>query len=274
MFHLSSPNVNRRGLLAAAGSIAALCATPFVASAQADRKPKIFVLVHGSWHGGWCWSRVAAELAQKQHRVFAVTQTGLGDRRHLAHAATHIDVFVDDVVNTIESEELEDVVLVGHSFGGIPVTGAAARISTRIRSLVYLDAGVPDVGESAISPLSPPEQQHRRQSAVMVDGVEVLTAPITLPAYWGVAGTDADWVLRRLTPHPFATYITPLQYDKDSWEKVPRTYVQCTAPHHPALGESQAKLRADPRWKWIEFPSGHDAMVSHPVELARALESV
>jgi pimeloyl-ACP methyl ester carboxylesterase len=274
MLYSSALNVNRRGLFAAAGSIAAVCAAPFAASAQADGKPKNFVLVHGSWHGGWCWSRVAAALAQKQHRVFAVTQTGLGDRRHLANAATHIDVFVDDIVNAIESEELEDVVLVGHSFGGIPVTGAAARIPTRIRSLVYLDAGVPDVGESAISPLSPPEQERRQQSAVMVDGVEVLAAPAALPAYWGVAGTDADWVLRRLTPHPFATYITPLQYDKDRWEKIPRTYVQCTAPHHPALGASQAKLRANPRWRWIEFASGHDAMVSHPVELARALESV
>lgn len=273
MLHSSSFNASRRRLLVAAGSIA-VCAAPFAASAQADRKPKNFVLVHGSWHGGWCWSRVAAALAQKQHRVFAVTQTGLGDRRHLAGAATHIDVFVDDIVNAIESEELDDVVLVGHSFGGIPVTGAAARIPNRIRSLVYLDAGVPDVGESAISPLSPTEQERRRQSAVRVEGVEVLTAPTALPAYWGVAGTDADWVLRRLTPHPFATYITPLQYDKDSWEKIPRTYIQCTAPHHPALGESQAKLRANPRWKWIEFPAGHDAMVSHPVELARVLESV
>ena len=128
MLHSSSLNANRRRLLVAAGSIA-VCAAPFAAWAQADRKPKNFVLVHGSWHGGWCWSRVAAALAQKQHRVFAVTQTGLGDRRHLAGAATHIDVFVDDIVNAIESEELDDVVLVGHSFGGIPVTGAAARVS-------------------------------------------------------------------------------------------------------------------------------------------------
>jgi pimeloyl-ACP methyl ester carboxylesterase len=230
MLHSSSLNASRRRLLVAAGSIA-VCAAPFAASAQADRKPKNFVLVHGSWHGGWCWSRVAAALAQKQHRVFAVTQTGLGDRRHLAGAATHIDVFVDDIVNAIESEELDDVVLVGHSFGGIPVTGAAARIPNRIRSLVYLDAGVPDVGESAISPLSPPEQERRRQSAVRVEGVEVLTAPTTLPAYWGVAGTDADWVLRRLTPHPFATFITPLQYDKDSWEKIIRGPISSARRH-------------------------------------------
>jgi pimeloyl-ACP methyl ester carboxylesterase len=270
MIHSHCLNVDRRQLLAGTGLIAAGCAMPFAASAQTGQK-KSFVLVHGSWHGGWCWSGVAAALAQKQHRVFSVTQTGTGDRRHLAGAAGHIDVLVDDIVNTIESEELDEVVLVGHSFGGIPVTGAAARMP---KPLVYLDAGVPSVGESAIAPLSPPEQERRRQSAVKVNGVDVLMPPNPLPAFWGLSGADADWVIRRLTPHPFATYITPLQYDKDSWENIPRTYVQCTMPHHPALGESQARLRADPRWKWIEFASGHDSMVSHPVELARILETL
>ena len=272
MMRSSFLNLNRRRLLTAAGSIAAWSVTDVTASAQADRKT--FVLVHGAHHGGWCWSRVAAALAEKQHRIFAVTQTGLGDRRHLAAAATHIDVFVDDIANAIETEELDDVILVGHSFGGIPITGVAARMPTRIRSLVYLDAGVPDVGGSAISPLSVPVQEQLRQSVVKVNGVDTLMPPNPLPAYWGLAGADAAWVKRRVTPHPFATWITPLQYNKDNWEKVPRTYVQCTAPRHPALAELQAKLRANPKWKWIEFPSGHDAMVSYPVELARVLEAV
>jgi pimeloyl-ACP methyl ester carboxylesterase len=272
MMRSSFLNLNRRRLLTAAGSIAAWSVTDVTASAQADRKT--FVLVHGAYHGAWCWSGVAAALAEKQHRIFAVTQTGLGDRRHLAAAATHIDVFVDDIANAIETEELDDVILVGHSFGGIPITGVAARMPTRIRSLVYLDAGVPDVGGSAISPLSVPVQEQLRQSVVRVNGVDTLMPPNPLPAYWGLAGADAAWVKRRVTPHPFATWITPLQYNKDNWEKVPRTYVQCTAPRHPALAELQAKLRANPKWKWIEFPSGHDAMVSYPVELARVLEAV
>src|SRR3984893_6361900 len=168
----SSHSEKRGRLLFAAGSAAVLSAAPYIASAQADQKPKTFVLVHGSWHGGWCWSRVAVALAQKRHRVFTITQTVLGDRRHLASAATHIDVFVDDIVNTVESEELDDVVLVGHSFGGIPITGVAARMPTRIRSLVYLDAGVPDVGDSAINPLSVPVQEQMRQSVVRLNGVD------------------------------------------------------------------------------------------------------
>lgn len=267
-------DLNRRSLLTAAGAIAANGLSPFTAAAQAEPKSKTFVLVHGGWHGAWCWSRLAAILAQKQHRAFAVTQTGLGDRCHLLGAATHINVFVEDVVNVIEAEELKEVVLIGHSFGGISITGAAARLSGRIRSLVYLDAGFPEVGESAISPLSPSEQERRRKTVIKLNGVDVLMPPTTLPAYWGVTGADADWVVRRLTPHPFATYVTPLQYDKDNWEKIPRTYIQCTAPRHPALGESQARLRANPKWKWIEFPSGHDPMISNPVELARVLESI
>jgi pimeloyl-ACP methyl ester carboxylesterase len=265
-------DATRRDLVAGAG-LATVAAIAGATTGNAQTAGKTFVLVHGAWHGGWCWSRVAAALVQKQHRVVAVTQTGLGDRRHLASAATHIDVFVDDIVNAIEAEQLDDVVLVGHSFGGIPVTGAAARMSTRIKSLIYVDAGVPDVGDSAISPLSPPEQERRRQAAVKLNGIDVLMPPTALPPYWGLTGADADWVLKRMTPHPFATWITPLKFDKDSWQKVPRTYVQATAPRHPALGESQAKLRADSRWKWIEFPSGHDAMVTHPADLVRVLES-
>ncbi|SMG06724.1 alpha/beta fold hydrolase [Paraburkholderia susongensis] len=239
-----------------------------------DGQPKTFVLVPGSWHGGWCWSRVVTALTRKRHRVFALTQTGLGERRHLAAAATHIDVYVDDIVNTIECEELHDVVLVGHSFGGIPITGAAARLPARIRSLVYLDAGVPEVGESALSPLSPEEQERRRRSALRLDGIDVLMPPAGAPAHWGIAGAAAEWVMRRLTPHPLATYATPLEYDRSSWEALARTYIRCTAFPHPHLIVRQNQLRADTRWNWIEFPAGHHAMVSHPEELACLLETL
>ncbi len=266
--------MHRRHLLVASACAAALSATITAHSQPAPgRTARTYVLVHGSWHGAWCWDRTVQELRTRGHRVFAVTQTGLGERKHLIGAADHIDVYVNDIVNLIEAEELNDVILVGHSFGGIPITGAAARLPGRINSLVYLDAGVPRPGESALSPLSPEEQALRRKAVVNVGGVEVLLPPSEVPSFWGLSGTDAEWVKRRMTPHPFATYATPLRFDDAVWEKLPRTYVQCTAPRHPALGAMQARLRGDRKWRWIEFAAGHDGMVSHPSQLADILAS-
>jgi len=266
--------MHRRHLLVASASAAVLSATsPSYGQPVPVRAARSFVLVHGSWHGAWCWDRTAQQLRMRGHRVYAVTQTGLGDRQHLLGAANHIDVYVNDIVNLIEAEELDDVVLVGHSFGGIPVTGAAARLSGRISSLVYLDAGVPRSGESALSPLSPEEQALRRKAVVPLAGVDVLMPPSEIPRFWGLNASDSEWVKRRLTPHPFATYATPLRFDDAAWERLPRTYVQCTAPWHPALGAMQARLREDRKWRWIEFAAGHDGMVTHPQELAEILAS-
>lgn len=206
--------MGRHGLAMATMAAASVLAVPTHGQPATAEARSTFVLVHGSWHGAWCWSRVAEELIAQGHRVFAVTQTGVGGRKHLAAAAVGIDVFVDDIVNLIEAEELTGVALVGHSFAAIPITGAASRISDRIRSLVYLDAGVPRSGDSAICSLSLPEQEARRKAAVPINGVEFLLAPNPLPAFWGLSGADADWVARRLTPHPFATYTSGLEFDE------------------------------------------------------------
>ena len=109
---------------------------------------KTFVLVHGAWHGGWCWRDVARSLRAAGHTVFTPTQTGLGERRHLLSDAVGLDVFALDVANVLEAEELTDVILVGHSFGGITITAVADRLPERLRHLVYLDAAVVHSGES------------------------------------------------------------------------------------------------------------------------------
>lgn len=267
--------MNRRNLFVTGASAAGLAMSGLagaqpVGSGGGDT-PRTFVLVHGSSHGGWCWARVMNELSARGHRAYAVTQTGLGDRKHLAAAAISIDVFVDDIVNLIEAEELKDVYLVGHSFGGIPITGVGARMPERIRSLLYLDAGVPRSGDSALSSLSPEEQARRAATAVTVNDVQFLMPPAKLPDYWGLSGADADWVARRLTPHPFNTYTTGLKFDEAAWNKVPRTYIQCTAPKHPSLSELKVKLHEDPRWKWVDFAAGHDGMVTHPKQLVEIL---
>jgi len=132
------------------------------------RQTHTFVLVHGVWHGGWCWSRVAALLRARGHRVTTPTQTGLGERSHLLSPAITMDTFVEDIVRHLEWEDLQDVVLVGHSFGGAPITGAADRVLERIGRLIYLDGAIMEDGETwfgllppdiAASPRRPPRRR-------------------------------------------------------------------------------------------------------------------
>ena len=129
---------------------------------------RTYVLVHGAWHGGWCWRRVAPLLAAAGHRVLVPTLTGLGERAHLLTPETGLSTFARDVMAVIEAEEAEDVVLVGHSFGGVVVSMVADRMAERIARLVYLDATVLRSGESPFSVLSagsPCRCRRRRRSA-------------------------------------------------------------------------------------------------------------
>src|SRR4051812_29010728 len=142
----------RRRLFMRASAAAPLALAALPATAQAPSGGgKIYVLVHGSWVGGWFWAPVAEQLRSQGHRVFTPTQTGLGERKHLLSRDVTLDTFVVDLVNVIEAEELRDVILVGHSSAGAPITGVADRMPERIRHLVYLDAFVLQNGQSSYS---------------------------------------------------------------------------------------------------------------------------
>jgi len=122
---------------------------PVAAEAQGSRPPRVtYVIVHGAWGGGWDWRRVDSILTARGQEVYRVTLTGLGERVHLANPSIGLDTHIEDVVNTIRWEELRNVVLVGHSYGGMVITGAADRVPERIRALIYVDAFLPDSGES------------------------------------------------------------------------------------------------------------------------------
>ena len=121
-----------------------------------------FVLVHGAWHGGWCWRHVAERLREHGHQVFTPTLTGLGERAHLLDANTGLSSCIADIAGVIAAEELQDVVLVGHSFAGPVITGVADRMPERLKHLVYLDALVVQNGQSALSLFSAEVQQERR----------------------------------------------------------------------------------------------------------------
>ena len=234
------------------------------------RETPTFVLVHGAFHGGWCWRRVADLLVAAGARVFTPTMTGLGERTHLLDADVGFATFVQDVAAVIEAEELEEIILVGHSFGGAVISGVADRLPGRIARLVYLDAIVPESGRSAIS-LLPPETQATRLAAAALSpgglGIPVPTGDIfDLPP-----GPDRDWVARHITPHPLASYTDPVVLAGPVGNGLPRIYIRCTDPVYSAVVPSYDRIKSDDGWTLLDLATGHDAMVSAPAPLAELL---
>jgi pimeloyl-ACP methyl ester carboxylesterase len=237
-----------------------------------------FVLVHGAWHGGWCWRRVVQALASQGHRVHAVTLTGVGERAHLMSSAITLETHISDVLQAIEAEEMADVVLAVHSYAGMIGTAVADRQPQRLKHLVYVDAIVPQPGESWSSS-HPSATREARLAASLASPDYSFPAPD--PALFGLEGEDHEWVRRRQTPHPGHTYQAPLDFDPVRVAAVPRTFVNCTRPQLASIDAIRLRLQ-DPRYwdgawqggagaRMVELQTGHDPMVSAPAELARIL---
>jgi pimeloyl-ACP methyl ester carboxylesterase len=233
---------------------------------------RTFVLVHGAWHGGWCWRAVAEMLRAAGHRVFTPTQTGLGERAHLLSRETTLDVFIEDIAQVLHFEQLEDVVLVGHSFGGIAISGVADRMPERLRQLVYLDSLILQHGQTALGQVPPDVAAARVQAAQESSGGLSLPAP-PATAFGLLRDEDIAAVGPRLTPHPMATYTSPLRLKHELANGVARTYIVCTQPGYATLARSRDLARAL-GWPLREIATGHDAMVSAPAELAAMLTDI
>ncbi|MBM7804988.1 pimeloyl-ACP methyl ester carboxylesterase [Geodermatophilus bullaregiensis] len=227
------------------------------------------VLVHGAWGGSWCWRLLLPLLWGAGHRVVTVTLTGLGERAHQLSPHVTLATHVQDVVTAVRAEECRHAVLVGHSYGGLVVTGAADRLADEVGPLVYLDAVVPTPGE-CWSTGNPPEVREQRRAAIERSGV----IPPPDPSIFGLAGADAAWVERRLTPHPGGTYDDPLDFDGGRWAGRPRFYLSCTNPVLPTIAPFHERVRTQPGWHVSEYDAGHNLQITHPQELAAALEEV
>lgn len=229
-----------------------------------------FVLVHGAFHGGWCWRRVAERLAAAGRRVFVPTLTGLGERAHLLGREVNLDTHIRDVVALFEAEELADAILVGHSYGGIVITGVAARIRESVRQLVYLDSALVEDGQAWSDALPAEAAAGRRKAAAESSGG--LSIPAPNAAFFGVLDpADQAWVERHLTPHPFGTFDQKMKWGGPIGNGLPKVYIDCTDPAVPGLAGVKARFRGKPDWPFIELKTGHDAMVSAPEELTRIL---
>ena len=202
--------------------------------------------------------------------MFCPTLTGLGERAHLLTPAVDLDTHVEDIVGVLECEELENVVLVGHSYGGIAITGVAARAPKRIRQLVYLDAALVEDGKAWSDALPPEAGAARRKAAADTSGG--LTMPAPKAEFFGVEDpADRDWVDRRMTPHPFATFDQKMHWGGPIGNGLPKVYVDCTAPPLAGLAAMKERYRGKSGWPFIELKTGHDLMVSAPEETAQIL---
>jgi pimeloyl-ACP methyl ester carboxylesterase len=229
-----------------------------------------FVLVHGAWHGGWKWRHVAPILRRSGHDVFAPTLTGLGERAHLARPGIDLDLHVQDVVAVLETEDLREVVLVGHSYGGMVVTGVAEHCAERISRLVYLDAFVPENGKCLLDYVerAVPERAARFRR----EGEE--TGSVAPPAVstWGVTRPEqAAFARPRENRHPYRCLTQPVRLANPRARELPRTFVYCSSPATGSFDQFAEKYRGDPAWRFYELKTGHDCMILVPEEVAAVL---
>lgn len=225
-----------------------------------------FVLVHGAWHGAWCWKRILPGIWAAGHRAFAVTLSGTGERAHQLSRDITLRTHVDDVAAVVEAEELQQAILVGHSYGGMVITGVADRLPERIARLVYLDAVVPLPGESWSS-THPEQTRQQRRQAIAASG----SIPPADPALFGLEGEDAAWVARRQRPQPGGVYEDVLQFDAARVASLPRSFIDCTAPALATIAVMRERVRRESGWQVAEIPTGHDPMISAPAELLELL---
>jgi len=229
-----------------------------------------FVLVHGAWHGGWCWVRVADRLRRAGHRVDTPTLTGLGERAHLLNRDIDLDTHITDVIAAIEAEELRDVVLCGHSYGGSVITGVADRVAARLRALVYLDAFIPEDGQS-MKDLVRPAAGARMAALAQEQGDGWWVPPRSAASFQVAAAADRDWVDRRCVRHPFATMTQPIRLTGGGNPVATRVYIRAAGYDASPFGPFAERARNDPSWRYEEIDCGHDVMVDAPDELADAL---
>ncbi|MCU1413755.1 MAG: alpha/beta hydrolase [Microbacteriaceae bacterium] len=229
-----------------------------------------FVLLHGAWHGGWCWSRVSSVLRAAGHTVFSPTFSGVSDRAHLLSPAVGLATHIEDVTRLIDAEGLADVVLVAHSYAGMVASGVAEQRPAALRARVHLDAFVPSDGEAAID-LLPETVAHHYHESVAGPGFGWLIPPRSLEVLGVTEQADLDWLSPRLTPQPWATYADTVHLTGAA-DAVPATFIECT--EWMRVFSSQAERARGRGWASLEIATGHEAMVTAPAELAALLQQI
>jgi len=230
-----------------------------------------YVLVHGAWRGSWIWKRVRSALQARGHEVFTPTLTGVGERCHLQSREVNLETHITDVINLIRWEELANVVLCGHSYGGCVVSSVADRIPEKISALVYVDAFVPENGQSLHDTL-PPEARNQQLEGARKFGQGWKTPPIPAEVF-NVNARDRDWVDRQSTLHPLACFQQPLCLTGAVNRIKNITYILANgwSPSPFPQFYDKAKARG---WKTLTLTCGHDVMLDRPEELTQELLAI
>lgn len=229
--------------------------------------PTTFVLVHGAWHGGWCWCRVAERLQSRGHRVFTPTLTGLGERAHLMSPAITLDTHINDIVNVIRYEDLHDIVLVGHSYAGFVISGVAEQVEDRIARFVLLDAFAPEDGDSMATAGT---QATREATNAAVERGDT-TVPARSAAAFLVNEADRAWVDRLCGPQPIGTLLQPVRLTGARERIADKLYIRASAYPNSTFDAAMTKLRSRPGWRIADVPCGHDVMIDMPDRLVELL---
>jgi len=259
--------MKRRDFLIAAG--VGLVASTAAASAMAQSQVT-FLVAHGAWSAGWSWKKMHPLMSAAGHRLITPTYTGLGEREHLASPSNDLETHIQDVLAVIKYEDLHNVVLIGHSYGGMVATAVADRARERITQLIYLDAFVPKNGQSLLDLLPPPARQQMQERVKAGDGWRVLPNP-TPP---DTSEADVKWIAERRLPQSFKTFETPLRLSAADIA-LPRSYIYCKriAPGDPFRPFAE-RAKSEAGWRYYEIDASHSAHVTAPEALAALLQKI
>ena len=266
---MSQHSLTRRAtLFGASAGVAALASAPTLTHASSR---KTFLLIHGAYHGGWCWRLVIDILERSQHKVYAPSLTGNADRSHLLSKDINLDTQISDIVNLITWEDLGDLCLVVHSFGGWPASGALERIHDRVASIVWIDAFKPKNGEKAVDYIS--EFSRKALEEAIARGEAARNPP---PAkIYSVTEKHYAWIDSKLTPQPNGVATQPIKLTGKLDGISKKTYVR--VPNYPqaAFDRALAECKADKTWQtFVNDNSDHDVMIDQPEWVAELLLKV
>jgi len=259
--------VSRRTALTGAAA-AATAGAAASGHAQTDQ-PKTFILMHGTWHGGWVWHDVRRIMERAGHDVYAPSLTGCGDREHLISPEVGLETHITDITNIIDYEGLDDVILVGHSFTGMAITGAADRRRDRIRRIVFFDALVPTEGRmSGVRRTEDGDfpDYFKRRMEKFIDGYKMdFFEDYPLKMLVPDSETEIQALLKeKITPHPMRAWSDELVLENGGWEGLPRTYIHCIGQEYSLTSDRMIGPARGPGWQFIELDVPRNGMLTHP----------
>lgn len=236
-----------------------------------NNKPH-FLLIHGAWHGGWVWNEISDILRYQRYSVSTPTLTGLGEKKHLLSSKITIETFIEDVVNHIIFEDLNNIILVGHSFAGSVISGVADRLKDRIQKLIYFDAMILIDGQKPFD-ITPKETVEQRIELAKKFGNNI-SIPAPSADAFGVFDIKKSLLLEeKLTPHPLSAFQSKLILKNEVGNGIPLSYIFCTKPVYKSLESSREVVRKM-KWPIFELNAGHDAMLTHPKETLNLLMKI